>query len=173
MSGITSHHLLARLLTITAGSDAGWGDDDLGDILAHQLRMPLLAASGGAPSPGVTSRSGSGSQVSFVTFSDALLDPAPELPLLERIKDFAKDCRMNPDSTLPAEVAMILYFGSIVAARLRCGATITSMDDDALRNGVRWVLNRPWLDHGLRPLFSDAERALGPLGTEAPAGRPQ
>src|SRR5439155_3306362 len=80
MSGITSHHLLARLLTITAGSDAGWGDDDLGDILAHQLRMPLLAASGGPPAPGATSRSGSGSQVSFVTFSDALLDPTPELP---------------------------------------------------------------------------------------------
>src|SRR6476661_9855666 len=159
MSGITSHHLLARLLTVTAGSDAGWGDDDLGDILTHQLRMPLLAATGGAP-PGA---SRSGSQVSFVTFAEALLDPAPELSLLERIKEFAKDCRMNPDSTLPAEVAMILYFGGIVAARLRCGATITSMDDDALRNGVRWVLNRTWLDHDLRPLFMEAERTLGPL----------
>ena len=172
MSGITSHHLLARLLTVTAGSDAGWGDDDLGDILTHQLRMPLLAPSGALAS-GPSSRSGSGSQVNFVTFAEVLGDPTPELPLLERIKEFAKDCRMNPDSTLPAEVAMILYFGGIVAARLRCGATITSMDDDALRNGVHWVLNRSWLEHGLRPLFMEAERALGPVGTEAPAGQPQ
>jgi len=167
MSGITSHHLLARLLSVTAGSDAGWGDDDLGDILSHQLRMPLLSAAGSPPT------GGSRSQVSFVTFADVLLDRAPDLSLLERIKEFAKDCRMNPDSTLPAEVAMVLYFGGIIGARLRCGASITSMDDNALRNGVRWVLNRTWLDHGLRPLFLEAERHLGPLGTEAAAAQPQ
>jgi len=170
MSGITSHHLLARLLSVTAGSDAGWGDDDLGDILAHQLRMPLLSPAGSNPTGGT---GGSRSQISFVTFGDVLLERAPDLSLLERIKEFAKDCRMNPDSTLPAEVAMVLYFGGIVAARLRCGATITSMDDDALRNGVRWVLNRTWLDHGLRPLFMEAERTLGPVGSEVPAGQPQ
>ena len=33
--------------------------------------------------------------------------------------------------------------------------------------------DRTWLDHGLRPLFMEAERTLGPLGTEVPAGQPQ
>jgi hypothetical protein len=95
----------------------------------------------------------------IATFDDLLSHAQPPQVLLQRVKDFAKACRSDPDGDLPEAIAAVLYFGSLLSAR-RAGYGISRVTDDELRNGVLWVLAQPWLDGTLRQRFEDGLRWL-------------
>src|SRR5690606_17106130 len=87
-----------------------WNADELGAILAHQLDTSLQfdfdRMEGATPrGSGAYGREGA-----VATFRQLLLATEnPPLELLERTKQFAKQCRNRPDGPLPDEVATVLY----------------------------------------------------------------
>jgi hypothetical protein len=146
-----------------------WRDEELASLLAHQLRSPLsfdLTATGGAEPPftippahaEVTALPGSGVQ----TFADLLFGPSPSLPLLTLAKDFFKRLMSADGGPLPPNAAAALYYGSIVAARLRCGQSISAMPDVELERGLRHILHESWLDPKTRSLLTLGHEALSP-----------
>jgi hypothetical protein len=95
--------------------------------------------------------------------------PSPELvELIKRLKSFVKrihaTARSNRvgdslvpayrwESSLPLEVAQVLYNLAGALAFLRCRTRIIGLDNDQYRKNLTWVLRQPWLDARLRPLF--------------------
>ena len=95
--------------------------------------------------------------------------------MLERLKTFAKrvpkaakeaekadNPRRNPAREFDArrEIAQVLY--DLAAPRsLAPGARVVGLSDDRYRKNVFWLLNQPWLDTRLRPVFSAVKRLDG------------
>jgi hypothetical protein len=94
------------------------------------------------------------------SFSDVLSHPDPTSEVLEIIKQFGKDIRNDPQSELPDEVSTVLYYLAIAAARSRYGRSTTQLDDDAIRDGFRWVLRQEWVDASSKQLVIDALRQM-------------
>jgi hypothetical protein len=84
---------------------------------------------------------------------ELLEHPTPSIELLIAIKGVAK--RHSKD-LLPPEMALLLYYGSIAAAMVRCGQRITKLRDDDLRNGFTWAIKQPWVPENIRELFRAA-----------------
>ena len=153
---------LASLFDMTPEAERIWRDDELGAILRHQLSAPLqvdlinlerglaVKVRNLAESQGLTLKS----------FGDLLAHPHPPVELLKITKDFAKACRLSPHGPLPREIASVLYFASIAAALVRCRRRITSLTNEALADGLRWVLARPWLDAPIRTLVEESLQLL-------------
>jgi DNA-directed RNA polymerase specialized sigma24 family protein len=103
--------------------------------------------------------------------------PPKELAiLLGRIKTFAKKVHravknsangesprnvIRRDSSMPVEIAQVLYDLAGALGLCRCGVRIIGLSDDRFRKNVTWVLNQPWIDAKLRPVFFEALRRLG------------
>ena len=108
--------------------------------------------------------------------------PPEELAvLLGRLKTFAKRVHRalkhgargesprgmtRRDNAMPVEVAQVLYDLAGSLALCRCGTRIIGLSDERFRKNVTWVLNQPWIDTRLRPVFFEALKQLGrPRGT--------
>jgi hypothetical protein len=115
------------------------------------------------------------------TDSRILAIPADEMTiLLGRLKTFAKRVHRSlkhgareasargstrRDNAMPVEVAQVLYDLAGSLALCRCEARIIGLSDERFRKNVAWVLNQPWIDTRLRPVFFDALKKLDrPLG---------
>ena len=94
--------------------------------------------------------------LTFTSLGNLLAFPNPPVELLKITKDFAKDCRQNPHSPMPQEIASVLYFTSIAAALIRCGDRISDLTNEALTEGFRWTLAQPWLDAQTRVLIEES-----------------
>jgi len=106
--------------------------------------------------------------------------PPGELTIvLERLKLFAKRVHRSAkhggkgaaargptrrESSMPVEVAQVLYNLAGALALTRCGARIIGLGDDRYRKNVSWVLNQSWLDTKLRPVFVAVLEQLGGAG---------
>jgi len=102
--------------------------------------------------------------------------PPEELTiLLERLKLFAKRVHRSVkhggkeaaargptrrESSMPVEVAQVLYNLAGALALTRCGTRIIGLGDDRYRKNVSWVLKQSWLDTKLRPVFVAALKEL-------------
>jgi hypothetical protein len=96
--------------------------------------------------------------------------------LLERLKEFAKRVHRTVkhkknnktggegrrESSMPVEIAQVIYNLAGALALNRCGKRIIGIGDDRYRKNVAWVLNQRWLDARLRPVFLAALERLGP-----------
>ena len=155
----TDRRQLATLLDMPADdAERLWQDEELGALLRHQMTAPMqvdlinlerglaLKVRSLAESLGLTLKS----------FGELLAHPNPPLELLKITKDFAKACRLSPNSPMPREIASVLYFASIAAALVRCRRRITGLTNEALAEGFRWVLSRPWLDAPTRSLTEES-----------------
>jgi hypothetical protein len=103
--------------------------------------------------------------------------PAAELAaVLERLKLFAKRVhraasrRAGPDAalpsarredTMPAEVARVLYNLAGAVALDRCGVRLAGISDGQFRKNLARMLDQPWIDARLQPVFHAALRRLG------------
>jgi hypothetical protein len=141
---------LARMLGVSHATPEVLSADELGTILRHQLRTPLTMDLFDPAGPNKA-------KTGEMTFGELLAAEHPPLDLLERVRRFGKACKARPDGPLPAEVGTILYFASIVKARVACGARISSLTDADLLGGVSWALQQAWLLGPLRQLFEAAE----------------
>ncbi len=138
-----------------------WKPDDLAAVLRHQMTAPLqvdLARLNGAAAALRDAAESKG--LLLKSFGDILRHPRPPVALLKLMKDFAKACRISPDSSIPREVSTVLYLASIVAAMTKCSRRITKLDRAALGKSVQWALAQPWLDETTRALFLEGQQFM-------------
>jgi hypothetical protein len=159
---------LASFFDLAPDAERLWRDEELGAIMRHQLSAPLqvdlinlerglaVKVRNLAESQGLTLKS----------FGDLLAHPHPPVELLKITKEFAKACRLSPRGPLPREIASVLYFACIAAALVRCRRRITGLTNEALEEGLHWVLARPWLDASTRALVEEALHLLKTHGGE-------
>lgn len=140
--------------------------DDLAEVFRRQLaaaveeeldRREGTGTGTGTPPPAGRAAPRKKSGPRPVTFAGLLHGPRPPLALLRRVKRYAKSaCRKN-GSHPPPDVATALYFGVIAAALVRRGERLTTLADQKLFEGFRWMIGQTWLDDATREL---AQRAL-------------
>jgi hypothetical protein len=162
--------LLAEMMRIGAGDRKVWNSEDLSAIFRHQLSAPvqfdLANLDAGLANKLRTLSEAQGLLIR--SFADLLYHPNPPVELLELTKQFAKACRNHPDSLLPHEIATLLYFASIVTALTRCGRRITELDEVALRSGIEWLVQQPWVDERMRMLLGEGLARLNAMGSDVP-----
>jgi len=152
-----------------ARSQGHWDEEDLRDILQHQLAAPLLfdleqlsESERQALEQARHDFSKIRGESPVYRFEDVLLSDRPPLALLRLVKDYAKGGdRQGADAGLPEEVATVVYYAAIFVALSRCGQRITSLDDAALARGGRWVVDRPWVGQPVRQIVLDGMTRLG------------
>ena len=154
-TSITSPVTLARLLAVGAGAEGAWDADELALLLGQQMALPVakLASPRGAPA--------AEGPVATSTIGQVLADDRPEPGLLRRIKEHAKSLRIAIPPAVPPEVASVLYYAAILAARIKLGVKISTLDDATLQQGARWCLAQRWMDDARRELFERAASSLG------------
>ena len=131
---------------------------------------------------GRRARASSFSLRNLIAESDPLITAIPrgELKVLfERLKQFAKRVHRSArqegtqgaspgaaqrESSMPLEVAQVLYNLAGALALTRCDVRIIGLDDERYRSNLSWVLDQPWLDTKLRPVFLAALERLGASG---------
>ena len=153
---------LAQLLSCKTDADSVWSATDLHAILCHQLDADVefdLTHFGGVAKETLTSVRTLSADNQPCTFGQMLTSAEPPLEVLDMIRRFAKRLRTQESAGIPKEVATVLYYAAIAAARLRHGASLSKLDDEALRSGLNWGLEQTWLTEPLRALFAETLRA--------------
>lgn len=154
---------LAQLIASVNGKEGCWGPEELGDVLRHQLSAPLEFGEASTVAEAVSlSPEDERALGEIKNLGDLFVHPRPPLALLKLAKDFAKSNHECPNGPLPKEVAAVIYFGAIVAALLRCGERITSLDDISLLAGFDWAVGQEWIGAQMRELFVEGRRLLSP-----------
>ena len=74
----------------------------------------------------------------------------PSIEFLVELKDLAKQ---RPSNLFPPEMALLMYYGTIAAAMVRCGKRITKLRDEDLRSGFTWAIKQPWVPEGICEVF--------------------
>jgi hypothetical protein len=140
-----------------------WRADEMVSIWEHQLASDLEFDLGGLDAPmaelwkSLTTSAGTRAR----SFGDLLFHPTSPLPLLELVKEFGKAHSIHPESLLPREISMALYYAAIAAALVRWGKLISSLPSDTLRAGLQRVSEFRWLDGDTRALLRSASEAGG------------
>jgi hypothetical protein len=161
----TASGQLAELPDRESDGQRIWAPEELGAILQHQMSTPLrvdligMERAIAARVKNLATAQG----LLLKSLGDLLHHPNPPIELLKLTKDFAKACRLSPESSLPGEVATVLYFACILVARTRCRQKISALSDEQLQEGIAWVLESPWLDKATRKLFEAGKRRLRAL----------
>jgi hypothetical protein len=147
--------LLGQIIAFDADDRAIWPAAELQSSLGRQIRSQLLSTLRRPETEdqrelAVLTHS---TPAGLETLGDLLQHPHPPVELLRLTKDFAKACNRDPQSPLPPEVSLLLYYACITIALVRCNQRITNLHDDELRDGLHWVVRQPWIDDSLRSLF--------------------
>jgi len=156
---------VARFFDLDARPRRLWRSEELGAILRHQLAAPVFfdlerfEPEKAARLQATLAGGVSGGEIR--SYADLFHLWRPPLELLRLTKDFAKSHLNHPDATLPREVATVLYYASILVARLRCGESLSRLNEEALLKGVLWVLAQSWVDAETRALFEEGHARLG------------
>lgn len=137
----------SRLLALFSIPEQRWQPSELGDILAHQLNIPLAEMNIQNVDRATTLRR-------------IFEDPNAPLELLQQLKRFFKTSSLATDGSLPVEVATVLYIAILVAGE-RGGHTISKLDEASLRQRIDWAARRPWLDPQLSKLFEERQSRAG------------
>jgi hypothetical protein len=153
---------LSTLIADDAASHPIWRPDELGDLLRFQLAAPLegdLVEVRPSAAETLTKMQLESTEPPQ-TFAELLLHESPPLELLAQLKDFCKSLRASPNSGLPEEIAVVIYFAALAAAMQKHGERISSLRDEETKVGIQWALSRSWLDTSLRPLLEGGLAAL-------------
>ena len=151
----TNPGLLSELIGLETAAPRAWNAEELGAVLRHQLSAPVQfeLSQLSKATAGKLATLADAQHLLLKSFSDLFQHPNPPVELLIMVKDFAKASGRHPDSLLPEEVAYVLYYAAIIAARRSCGRRITKLDDPTLRHCIELTLAKPWLDEPTRALF--------------------
>jgi hypothetical protein len=149
------------MLDPNGGDSSLWPSEELGNILRHQLEAPLVFDLGRiAPDwqrmQRLLDEGSEGGERPLNCFGDLFRHPRPPIELLQLTKEFAKGSRVDPDCPLPIEIATFLYYATLASSLVHHHHRMTRMDNDALRCGLRWVLEQPWIEADIRILFQEA-----------------
>ncbi|NQU39442.1 MAG: hypothetical protein HQ523_05770 [Lentisphaerae bacterium] len=158
-----------ELLDCAAAETLLWSTDDLRDVFDHQWATPLAMDLGGlgqAMAEQVETLAVS-KQLLLRSFGDLLEHERPPLALLQLSKEFAKRCLHSPHSTIPHDVARVLYFTTIAAALSRCGQRISSLSDARILEGIAWSLDCDWLAEKARTVLRSGQQTLTDRGRQS------
>ena len=157
---------LAAFLAAGAERARLWRPDELGAIFRHQMAAPILVDLAGFD-PATASRLKTLSDAQNLllkSFLDLFLHPVPPLELLSLTKDFAKINMDHPDSSLPREIAAVLYYASIAAAFVRLDKRISQLTDADFQRGLAWAKAQSWIQTAFTQLFDQALEKLAQAG---------
>lgn len=158
----TSAQSLIRVMEVDQGPFHQWGENELDLMLMHQLNAPLQLGFESFGDLAIRlSAYCAADKAPPNRLSDLLHSPTPSLDLLDLTKQMAKANRGQPDSPLQ-KIFSVIYYACCVLARTRCHSSITQLTDDALLQGVRWVLAQHWVDAKTRRIFEEGEALLAP-----------
>ncbi|MCG8650714.1 MAG: hypothetical protein MI861_12830, partial [Pirellulales bacterium] len=94
------------------------------------------------------------------TLYDCLFVNQPSIDDYKAIKDWANQLRSRHDKTLPTDLASGVYFLVLAVAYVRCHKRITGMSHEAMRAGLVWLDQQPWLDGRVKGTVEKAIAAL-------------
>jgi len=134
---------LSELIAFDAQGRAIWPARQLAEMLGE----PLAKFGGKLVAP-----------AEIRTVRELLEHPNPPIELLVSVKDLSK---RRPKDLFPPEMALLLYYGSIAAAMVRCGQRISKLRDEDLRNGFSWAIKELWVPEKVCELFRQAISKLG------------
>ena len=143
---------LDGLMDDTSCARRAWTNRDYGPIIEHQLDADLPDDLLRLFPNAVETLAG----LDVSTFGELLFHPAPSVPALRLIKEFAKQLGENAWLAYPEDVANILYYAAIAAAECHAQEAITQLPREEVLKGYRWAQARPWIPERLRDLFESA-----------------
>ncbi len=150
---------IAPLMGLEREEYRHWHDDELAEILQHQLQAPLLFDLAGVMES-VDLTIPRDEMAAIGSFGELLQHSSPPLTLLKLMKEFAKSSDRAGEAPLPPEIATALYYASIAAALARHGERISRLTPDELHDGLEWGLQQPWLNNPGNPLRDLLAEAL-------------
>jgi len=155
---------LATLLAAREERGRLWRPDELGAIFRHQMSAPVMVDLGAFDAAtAVKLKMLSEAQgLLLKSFAELFHHPSPPVELLELTKDFAKLNLDHSESTLPNEIAGVLYYTSIAAALVRLDTRISQLKDADLRRGLLWAREQAWIDEETKGLLIKALEKLSP-----------
>jgi hypothetical protein len=164
----------ADMLRRPRDGESAWSDDELAVVFRQKLAMAVEAlldtgeVRTAAHEKGAAGRNAppKSSGPRPATIATLLHRPQPSVGLLRRVKDYAKAACKDPQGPLPAEVATALYFGAIASALVHRGERLTTLAEQKLFRGLRWMIGQTWLDDATRDL---AQRGLDQVGRQSAA----
>ena len=143
---------LAKILSRDWITKDNWFPPELGAIMQHQWIAPLEL-----DVEAISRGSGGGETGADMavrhSLRDLMLDPSPPAELLRSTKDFAEAQLRVVDGPLPADVARVLYYASLLVARGRCGEPIGDLSNAELLAGVDWVMSQDWVSSEIKERF--------------------
>jgi hypothetical protein len=141
-----------------------WNGQDLAAMLRHQLAAPLefdlssVEMKGAEAKKRGTTLTGAARE-RIKSFEDLLFHREPPLALLKLSKEFFKrrlqECKKDSGEW---NVAYLLYLLSILAVGNRA-SKISSLTPSDLRKGMKWALERRWMNEKTRQFVELAARA--------------
>lgn len=150
----TTATIVSQVFGLVRSDTVGWDPQELGEILAHQMSAPLMLELNRLRLTTDERRCLEELKIGpDLSFGDLFAQPMPHLALLNLVKEYAKAGCSHPSDPIPGPICVVLYYASIAIARLRHKQSITTVDDGSVRRGLVWVLERPWLDPALLPIF--------------------
>ncbi len=168
LGSVAAARRLARLLTLGTSREGDWLPEELGALFQHQWGSPMMCGECGCGEPVSTSFPNSDGVCPSprASYRELFLDPHPPRDQLVLIKDVGKAHRADPNSLLPPEISLALYYSAIFAALVRLGERITTLDDETLIEAAGWLLEQAWVDEPTKRLFR--EGLAGLMGTAKP-----
>ncbi len=151
---------LSRVIAFDTTDRAIWPAQELRTALRRQMGARLTHVFPGPNRGEIASVLASLATPPIQTFADLLSHPRPPMDLLWMVKDLSKRARDSESIDPPPDVALLLYYASIILAMLRHAERISTLSDEELRHGFNWAVRQPWIDAELRDLFLDGLRFL-------------
>jgi hypothetical protein len=152
---------LAGAIDVDISPGSRWSQEELGEMLAHQLRTPFrddLAALSADWAKQLDRLAVP--EERNLSIGHILRSPQPRMELLQLIKDFAKRAIDREVSALPEELGGLLYYASISTAWIRLQTKLHSLNDAALKQGLTWATSQSWITPELRELFESHRNQL-------------
>jgi hypothetical protein len=158
----TTESLLRLMEADEAAPERAWRPEDRAAMLRHEFSTPLRQAAERLPRGEVSEalvRRLQSPELQSLTLGELIAQPAPAAELLDLVKRVARTAKSHADPAVQ-DMATVLYYASVLTARVKCAMPISRLSDAELATGARWVLGQPWVEEPLRPMIQAALAAL-------------
>ena len=160
----SSTEQLAKIMNLDEATPDAWSEEDMPAMLRHQLAAPLEFDLSSVEMKGAEAKKRDrtltgAAKERIKSFEDLLFHREPPLALLRLSKEFFKrrlqECKKDSPEW---NVAYLFYLLSILAARDHA-SKISSLMSSELRKGMKWALERRWINEKTRQSVGQAARA--------------